>query len=122
MFSRDEKGERACNTLYRKMDLRVTESYISETPPAQKDFTSPKWTAPTTTQTNASRFCPINKFGPEAIGLEILPLERIHDSLIQYEKGQNIQLVADHQARKKSTEDARARYKKEEYDKAAVQS
>jgi hypothetical protein len=49
---------------------------------------------------NARRFCPINKFGPEAIGLEIAP----------------------HQTRKKSIEDARARYKKEESHKAAVQS
>jgi hypothetical protein len=69
------------------------------------------------------RFCPINKFGPEAIGLEIVSLERIHESLIQYEREQMRQWqIAHHQARKKSIEDARARYKKEEQERARVHS
>jgi hypothetical protein len=69
------------------------------------------------------RFCPINKFGPEAIGLEIVSLERIHESLIQYEREQMRQWqIAHHEARTKSIEDARARYKKEEQERARVQS
>lgn len=34
------------------------------------------------------RFCPISKFGPEALGLEIISLERLHESLKQYEREQ----------------------------------
>jgi len=69
------------------------------------------------------RFCPINKFGPEAIGLDIVSLDRINESLIQYEREQMRQWqIAQHQARKKAIEDARLRYKKEEQEKAKVAS
>jgi len=34
------------------------------------------------------RYCPISKFGPEALGLEIISLERLHESLKQYEREQ----------------------------------
>ena len=68
------------------------------------------------------RFRPINKFGPEAIGLEIVSLERIPKSLIQYEREQRQWQIAHHQARKKSIEDARARYKENEEEMPRVQS
>jgi hypothetical protein len=67
------------------------------------------------------RFCPISKFGPDAIGLDIVSLERINESLIQYEREQMRQWhIAQHQARKKAIEDARTRYKKEEQERAKV--
>jgi len=34
------------------------------------------------------RFCPLNKFGPEALGLEIISLERINDGLWNFEREQ----------------------------------
>lgn len=68
------------------------------------------------------RFCPITKFGPEALGLDIVSLERINESLLQYEREQLRQLhIAQHQARKRLVEAARARYKREEKEGAKVQ-
>jgi hypothetical protein len=34
------------------------------------------------------RFCPLNKFGPEALGLEIVSLERINEALWNFEREQ----------------------------------
>lgn len=67
------------------------------------------------------RFCPINKFGPEALGLEIVSLTRINESLLQYEREQMRQWeVAQHQARKRLIEATKARSKREEREMARV--
>ena len=67
------------------------------------------------------RFCPISKFGPEALGLEIVSLARINEGLLQYEREQMRQWeVAQHQARKRLIEAAKARYKREERERARV--
>jgi len=67
------------------------------------------------------RFCPISKFGPEALGLEIVSLERINESLFQYEREQMRQWqFAQYQARKKIIEAAKARYAREEGERETV--
>jgi hypothetical protein len=69
------------------------------------------------------RFCPITKFGPEALGLDIVSLARINESLLQYEREQMRQWeIAQHQARKRLIEAAKARYKLEERERAKVVS
>ena len=60
------------------------------------------------------RFCPINKFGQEALGLEIISIERMKESLLQYEGEQLRQWhLAQQQAKKRLAESARARSKRE---------
>ena len=60
------------------------------------------------------RFCPLNKFGPEALGLEIVSLERINASMMHYEREQMRQWkVAQQDARKKLHELAKARGERE---------
>lgn len=67
------------------------------------------------------RFCPINKFGSEALGLEIISLERMRESLLQYEGEQMRQWhIAQQQARKRLAEAARAKAKREERDGVKV--
>ena len=67
------------------------------------------------------RFCPISKFGPEALELEVVSLERINESLFQYEREQIRQWkAAQHQARKRMLEAARARYAREERERETV--
>jgi hypothetical protein len=67
------------------------------------------------------RFCPINKFGPDALGLEIISLERINESLIQYEREQMRQCyIAQHQARKRSYEAAKAKVRQDENERGKV--
>ena len=67
------------------------------------------------------RFCPITKFGPEALGLDIVSLDRISESLAHYEREQIRQWqVAQHQARKRMVEAAKERYKREENQEARV--
>jgi len=66
------------------------------------------------------RFCPINKFGPEALGLEIVSLERMSESLMQYEREQVKQWrQAQLQARKKMN-DADATRAKQDKEKVVV--
>jgi hypothetical protein len=56
------------------------------------------------------RFCPVSKFGPEALGLEIVSLERLHESLKQYEREQLRQWqLAQIQAKKRMLEAAIAK-------------
>jgi hypothetical protein len=60
------------------------------------------------------RFCPINKFGPEALGLDIVSLERMNASLIHYEREQMRQWEhAQINARKKMVEATRVKWERE---------
>lgn len=67
------------------------------------------------------RFCPINKFGPEALALEIVSLERMNESLLQYEREQMRQWQAAHaQAKRRLFNAAKERGKREEGKSARV--
>jgi hypothetical protein len=67
------------------------------------------------------RFCPINKFGPEALGLDIVSLERMNESLIHYEREQMRQWeYAKIQARKRMVDAQRAKWEKETREMAKV--
>jgi hypothetical protein len=60
------------------------------------------------------RFCPINKFGPEALGLDIVSLERMNENLIHYEREQMRQWeCAKIQARKRMLDAAKAKWESE---------
>jgi hypothetical protein len=60
------------------------------------------------------RFCPINKFGPEALALDVVSLERMNDSLLQYEREQMRQWRAAHvQAKRRAIEAERSKDVKE---------
>ena len=65
------------------------------------------------------RFCPLNKFGPEALGLEIVSLERINKALwnfereqwrmwqaAQFETGKNLQSAGKDRMRRAGTADS----------------
>jgi hypothetical protein len=64
------------------------------------------------------RFCPINKFGPEALALEVVSLERMNDSLLQYEREQMRQWRAAHAQAKRLTFEAERN--KDEKERGAV--
>lgn len=61
------------------------------------------------------RFCPINKFGPEALALEIVSLERMNESLLAYEREQMRQWQVAHvQAKRRLIHAAKERGKRVE--------
>jgi hypothetical protein len=67
------------------------------------------------------RFCPISKFGPEALALEIVSLERMSESLMQYEREQMRQWQAAHaQAKRRLFNAAKERDKREQRETARV--
>jgi hypothetical protein len=67
------------------------------------------------------RFCPLNKFGPEALGLEIVSLERMSESMLQYERDQMKQWkLAQQEARKKLHEAAKGRLEREQRELSRV--
>jgi hypothetical protein len=67
------------------------------------------------------RFCPINNFGPEALALEIVSLERMSESLLQYEREHMRQWqFAHHQAKRKLVNAAKERGKREEREAVRV--
>jgi len=67
------------------------------------------------------RFCPINKFGPEALGLEIVSLERMNESLLHYEREHIRQWeYAKNQAKRRLQNAARARWEREQREMARV--
>jgi hypothetical protein len=69
------------------------------------------------------RFCPINKFGPEALGLDIVSLERMNESLIHYEREQMRQWeFAKIQARKRMLDSTREKRERENKEMAKVPS
>jgi hypothetical protein len=58
------------------------------------------------------RFCPLDKFGPEALGLEIVSMERMQESLFQFEREQIRRFsTGQHIARKRSYDAVKARVK-----------
>jgi hypothetical protein len=67
------------------------------------------------------RFCPINKFGPEALALDIVSLERMSESLLQYEREQMRQWQIAHiQAKRRLITAAKERAKREGRESARV--
>jgi hypothetical protein len=58
------------------------------------------------------RFCPLNKFGPEALGLEIVSLERINEALWTFEREQWRMFQAAQSVTAQNYRDARQRAKR----------
>jgi hypothetical protein len=67
------------------------------------------------------RFCPINNFGPEALALEIVSLERMSESLLTYEREHMRHWqFAHHQAKRRLVNAAKERGKREEREAVRV--